>query len=49
MPPEKFSGHDKLEKICDPDLGAISQLVEGVIEVIEKIESMKEKTTPIPI
>ena len=47
--PEKFGGYDKLEKIYNLDIGTISKLVTGVIEVIEKIESMKGKTTPIPI
>lgn len=47
--PEKFGGYDKLEKIYNLDLGTISKLVKGVIEVIEKIESMKGKTAPVPI
>jgi len=47
--PEKFGGYDKLEKIYNLDLKAVSKTVEGVIEIIEKIESMKGKAAPIPI
>ncbi len=47
--PEKFGGYDKLEKLYNLDIETISESVKGVIDVIEKIESMKGKTIPIPI
>ena len=47
--PEKFGGYDKLEKLYNLDIETISKSVKGVIEVIEKIESMKGNTAPIPI
>jgi len=47
--PEKFGGYDKLEKLYNLDIETISRSVSGIIEIIEKIESMKGKKTPIPI
>ena len=47
--PEKFGGYDKLENIYNLDIETISKSVNGVIEVIVQIESMKGKTAPIPI
>lgn len=47
--PEKFGGYDKLEKLYNLDIDTISESVKGVIDVIEKIESMRGKTAPIPI
>jgi len=47
--PEKFGGYDKLEKLYNLDIETISKSVKGIIEVIEKIESMKGKTAPVPI
>jgi hypothetical protein len=47
--PEKFGGYDKLEKLYNLDIETVSKSVSGIIEIIEKIESMKGKKTPVPI
>ena len=47
--PEKFGGYDKLEKLFNLDLETISKTVSGIIDIIEKIESMKDGNAPVPI
>ena len=47
--PEKFGGYDKLEKLYNLDTETVSKTVFGIIEIIEKIESMKGGRPPVPI
>ncbi len=47
--PEKFGGYDKLEKLYNLDIKTVSKSVSGIIDIIEKIESMKGKKVPVPI
>lgn len=47
--PEKFGGYDKLEKLYNLQLETISKTVSGIIEIIKKIELMKDENTPVPI
>lgn len=47
--PEKFGGYDKLGKLYNLKLEIISKTVSGIIGIIEKIESMKDENTPVPI
>ena len=47
--PEKFGGYDKLEKLYNLDIGTVSKSLSGIIDIIEKIESMKGQPTPVPV
>ncbi|WP_321492163.1 hypothetical protein [uncultured Desulfobacter sp.] len=47
--PEKFGGYDKLEKIYSLDIETVFKSISGIIEIIEKIESMKGQQAPVPI
>ncbi|MBT6229595.1 MAG: hypothetical protein HOI47_23370 [Candidatus Scalindua sp.] len=47
--PEKFGGYDKLEKLFNLNIETVSKTVSGIIEIIEKIESMKGENSPVPI
>ena len=40
--PEKFGGYDKLEKLYNLDIETVNKTVSGILEIIEKIESMKD-------
>jgi hypothetical protein len=47
--PEKFGGYDKLEKLFNLDTKIVSKSVSDIIKIIEQIESMKGKKSPVPI
>ncbi len=47
--PEKFGGYDKLEKLFNLDIETVSKTVSGIIEIIDKTESMKGGNSPVPI
>lgn len=47
--PKKFGGYDKLEKLYNLDIETVFKSVSGIIEIIEKIESMKGQKTPVPV
>ena len=47
--PEKFGGYDKLEKLYNLDIETVNKTVSGILEIIEKIESMKDGNSPYPI
>lgn len=47
--PEKFGGYDKLEKLYNLDKDIISKATFGVIEIVEEVEKLKGKNTPVPI
>jgi len=44
--PDKFGGYDKLEKLYNLNEEIIFKTISGVIDIIEEIESMKEKNSP---
>ncbi|GBC59482.1 hypothetical protein DENIS_0421 [Desulfonema ishimotonii] len=47
--PEKFGGYDKLEKLFNLDIETISKTISDIIDIIEEIEAMKGKNSPVPI
>lgn len=47
--PEKFGGYDKLEKLYNLDKEIIDNTVFGVIDIVEEIEELKGRNTPVPI
>ena len=47
--PEKFGGYDKLEELYNLDIETVSKTVSGIIEIIDKIELLKNGNSPVPI
>ena len=47
--PEKFGGYDKLEKLYNLDEDIVVKTVFGVICIVEEVEKMKGKNTPVPV